>query len=103
MSSNNSPKKRVVISYKNLTPELLELVKQKYPHGYTEQMIRVEKSPADFFYAIMLETEDINYLIKVDVKVDTGEVEEEEEKGYYDDEDISGADQIADSEDDPDE
>lgn len=101
MASNNSSKKRVVISYKNLTPELQELVKKKYPYGYTDSMIRIEKSPTDFFYAIMLETEDTSYLIKVDVKVDSN-VEEEEDKDYYDD-DIKGAEDIADDSDGADE
>ncbi len=95
MVANNTNKKRVVISYKNLTPELQEAVKKKYPHGWTDSMIRIEKSPAEFFYAIMLETEDTSYLIKVDVKVDSN-VEEEEDKEYYDD-DIKGAEEIADS------
>ncbi len=94
MTTNGTNKKRVVISYKNLTPELQEAVKKKYPHGWTDSMIRIEKSPTEFFYAIMLETEDISYLIKVDVKVDSN-VEEEEDKEYYDDE-IKGADEIAD-------
>lgn len=100
MTANNTPKKRVVTSFKNLSEELLELVKKKYPTGWTDQMIRVEKSPTDFFYAIMLETEDISYLIKVDVKVDNN-VEEEEDKEYYDD-DIKGAEDIADDSDDSD-
>ena len=95
MDSNSKPKKRVVISYKNLTPELQEEVRKKYPQGYTDSMIRIDKSPTDFFYAIMLETEDASYLIKVDVKVDS-KVEEEEEKDYYDDE-IKGAEEIADT------
>jgi len=99
MASNQNNKKRVAISYKNLSPELLEEVKKKYPYGWTDHMIRIEKSPTDFFYAIMLETEDINYLIKVDVKVDaTGNNEEEEDKEYYDDE-IKGAEDIADDSD----
>ncbi|MCD7962864.1 MAG: hypothetical protein LUF90_04770 [Rikenellaceae bacterium] len=100
MESNSTPKKRVVISYKNLSPELQEEVKKKYPYGYTENMIRIDKSPTDFFYAIMLETEDTSYLIKVDVKVDTGE--EEDEKDFFE-EDISGAEEIADTSDDSDE
>lgn len=87
-------KKRVVVSYKNLTPELLEEVKKKYPLGYTDHMIRVDKGPGDFFYAIVLETDDISYLIKVEVKVDD-QIEEEEDKEYYDD-DIKGADELAD-------
>ena len=97
MATSNSAKKRVITSYKNLSPELLEEVKKKYPHGWTDHMIRIEKSPTEFFYAIMLETADTNYLIKVDVKVDAtpGQIEEEEDKEYYDDE-IKGAEEIAD-------
>ena len=99
MASNQTPKKRVAVSYKNLTPELLEEVKKKYPYGWTDHMIRIDKSPTDFFYAIMLETEDTSYLIKVDVKVDAaGQVEEDEDKEYYDDQ-IKGAEEIADDSD----
>lgn len=91
----NTVKKRLVVSYKNLSPELKEEVRQRYPYGYADQMIRVEKGPGDFFYAIVLETADISYLIKVDVKVDD-RPEEEEEKDYYDDSEIKGADEIID-------
>jgi len=99
MAPNQNTKKRVAISYKNLSPELLEEVKKKYPHGWTDHMIRIDKSPTDFFYAIMLETADTSYLIKVDVKVDAaGQVEEDEDKEYYDDE-IKGAEDIADDND----
>jgi hypothetical protein len=89
-----SNKKRLIISYQNLPVELQEELKRQYPLGYTEKMIRIEKGPGDFFYAVLLETPDINYLVKVDVKIDD-DVEEEEDKGYYDD-DIKGADDIAD-------
>lgn len=92
MASETKIKKRVAISYKNLTPELQDEVKKKYPHGYTDQMIRVDKGNGDFFYAIVLETEDTSYLIKVDVKIDD-QIEEEEDKEYYDDE-IKGDDEI---------
>lgn len=95
MADITKGKKRVAISYKNLTPELQEEVKKKYPNGYTDHMIRVDKGPGEFFYAIVLETEDISYLIKVDVKIDD-QIEEEEDKEYYDDE-IKGADDIIDN------
>lgn len=95
MESNSKIKKRIVISYKNLTPELQDAVKLKYPYGYTDKMIRIDKGPNDFFYAIMLDTEDISYLIKVDVKIDDGSVDEEEEKEFFDD-DIKGAEDISD-------
>jgi len=95
MGKEIKAKKRVATSLKNLSLELQEEIKKKYPHGYTDHMIRVEKGPGDFFYAIVLETEDTSYLIKVDVKVDD-QIEEEEDKGYYDDE-IKGADEIIDN------
>ena len=79
MTQDKKQKKRVVVSYKNLSPELQEEIKKQYPNGYTDRMLRIDKGPGDFFYAIMLETEDISYLVKVDVKVDE-QVEEEEEK-----------------------
>lgn len=64
-------------------------------------MIRIDKGPGDFFYAVVFETEDTNYLVKVDVKID-GNPDEEDDKDYYDD-DIKGADDIADNDSDDDE
>ena len=103
MTQDRKQKKRVVVSYKNLSPELQEEIKKQYPNGYTDRMLRIDKGPGDFFYAIMLETEDISYLVKVDVKVDE-QVEEEEEKDYYNDE-IKDSDEqlIEDTADDEDE
>lgn len=85
MALVNKSKKRVVASYKNLSPELQEEIKKQYPNGYTDSMLRVDKGPGDFFYAIMLETEEVSYLVKVDVKVDD-QVEDEDDKDYYSDE-----------------
>ena len=85
MALVNKSKKRVVVSYKNLSPELQEEIKKQYPNGYTDSMLRVDKGPGDFFYAIMLETEEVSYLVKVDVQVDD-QVEDEDDKDYYSDE-----------------
>lgn len=85
MALVNKSKKRVVVSYKNLSPELQEEIKKQYRNGYTDSMLRVDKGPGDFFYAIMLETEEVSYLVKVDVKVDD-QVEDEDDKDYYSDE-----------------
>ena len=91
-------KKRVIISYMNLSPELLDAFKATYPRGYAESLIRIDKPGGDFFYVVPFETEEISYLVKVDVKIDT-KPEEKLEKDYYADEDdeISGAEQIADT------
>ena len=95
-----SAKKRLVTSFNNLAPELQEAVKAAYPLGYTDFMMRIEKPNGDFFFAIPFETEEISYLVKIDVKIDDMSGEEED-KDYYDD-DLKGADELAndDSEDD---
>ena len=91
-------KKRLVVSYKNISDELREKLKKSYPSGFQDAMIRIDRAPGDFFYAVDLETDDIHYLIKVDVKIDDNP-EEDEEKEYYEEEDIEGAEDIADDSD----
>lgn len=93
MAKTNINKKRLVVSYQNLTAELQEEVKKLYPYGYTDHMIRIDKPSGDFFYAVPFETDEISYLVKIDVKID-GQIEEEEEKDYYDDDEIKGADEL---------
>ncbi len=100
MPLDRNIKKRVVVSFHNLPEELQEAVKKKYPAGFTESMIRIDKGPGDFFYAVVYETEDTSYLVKIDVNIDN-KVEEEEDKEYYND-DIKGADEIIDTADDED-
>ena len=97
MAQENIAKKRVVISYKNLSEELQEQLKAQYPNGYTDSMMRIDKPNGEFFYAVILETEEINYLVKIEVKIDDGNIDDDD-KEYYD-EDIKGADELADAED----
>jgi hypothetical protein len=86
-------KKRLIVSYNNLSTELQDELKKQYPLGFTDKMQRYEKGPGDFFYAVNFETPDISYLVKIDVKIDD-DPEEEDDKSYYD-EDIKGAEEIA--------
>lgn len=58
-------------------------------------MQRIDKPDGSFFYVIPYETEDTNYLVKIDVKIDDGQ--EDDNDGYYDDDDIKGADELADA------
>ena len=52
-------KKHLVASFHNLSPELQEEIKQKYPLGFTDAMIRVDKPNGDFFYAVPYDTDEI--------------------------------------------
>jgi hypothetical protein len=64
-------RKRLVVSYSNVTPEVLEAIRKKYPLGYSNHVMKVKTKGDDFFYAITVDTEDASYLIKVPVKIDT--------------------------------
>ena len=79
-AENKPAKRRIVVNYNQLEPRLIELLNEKYPLGWRNFIIKVEKGNGDFFHAIMLDTEDVSYLIKVQVKVDsdfTDEVEKD--------------------------
>ena len=93
MTANNT-KKRLVTSIHNLTPEQQAEVKALYPRGFAEVMTRIDKPNGDFFYVVPYETEDTYYMVKIDVKVDDGQ--DDENDGYYDEDDLKGADELAD-------
>ena len=94
MATPNKAKKHIVATFHNLSAELQEAVKQQYPLGFTEAMMRVDKPNGGFFYAVPFDTEDVAYLVKIDVQIDEHRPDDEE-KDYYDDE-IKGADEIQD-------
>ena len=89
-------KRRSVISFNNLPLEIQEAVKAFYTYGYSEAMMRINKPNGDFFFAVPFETDEVSYLVKIDVKIDDP-TEDDDDKEYYDDE-IKGADQIQDDE-----
>lgn len=93
MTKPNIVKKHIATSFHNLSPELQEAVKAKYPLGFTDAMIRVDKPNGDFFYAVPYDTDEIAYMVKIDVKVDDNSHDDDDDKDYYDDE-IKGADDI---------
>ena len=93
LNKQNTTKKHIVIGFHNLTPELQDAVKEKYPLGFTEAMMRVDK-PTAIFSVVPFGTDEIAYMVKIDVKIDDN-AQEEDDKDYYDDE-IKGADEIQD-------
>ncbi len=90
MALNKSAKKRLVTGFQNLTPELQAQVKEFYPLGFTDAMMRIDKPNGDFFYAVPFETEEIFYLVKINVKIDDSKDMEKDLFAY----DIAEADQI---------
>ena len=95
--SERMRKRRAVVSYANMSPELAAAFKEKYPKGYADYMgdiFKVEKPDGSFFYAISLEIPDAVYLIKIDVKVDNYE---EAENSLFADLSVSGEDSADDT------
>ena len=80
-------KKRRIISYENMAPELAEAFAEKYPRGfndYLSDIVRYTKPDGTPFFAVTMEDAESIYLIKVKVKVDnTDDLERwfEEEDG----------------------
>lgn len=94
MTKQNTTKKHIVTSFHNLSVEMQEAVREQYPLGFSEAMMRIDKPNGDFFYAVPFDTDEIAYLVKIDVKIDDNS-QDDDDKDYYDDE-IKGADEIQD-------
>ena len=76
-------KKRIVTSFEKLKPEIKELLRAKYPDGFQDDVMKVSKGPDSFFHAVTLDTPEISYLIKVEVKIDNlNELEESFASSY---------------------
>ena len=58
-------KKKMAIDYKNLTPEMLGLLEEQYPVGFSGHYIKFPNSKGEIISAVRLETEDTVYLVKV--------------------------------------
>lgn len=95
MAQNNT-KKRLVTSFNNLTTEQQDEVKTLYPRGFAEVMTRIDKPNGDFFYVVPYETEEVSYLVKIDVKIDDA-TDDGLEDDFYGDDEIKGADEIQDN------
>jgi len=73
-----NPRKKLIINFASVTPDLMEAIRLKYPLGWINHTIKVPLSGGAFFFAITLDTEDTSYLIKVPVKIDTKSEKDED-------------------------
>lgn len=62
--------RRVIVDYKKLTPEVLNLLTQKYPDGYGDKDIIIfDNHKNETIEAVEVKTEDTTYLVKVSSKL----------------------------------
>ena len=94
-------KKRIIISYDNLSQDLKDAFDKKYPHGYSDYMgdiLKVDKPDGTCFYAVSFRpeaeedevVEDALYLVKINVNTDN--VDEVEKDLFEDHSDDGGVD-----------
>ena len=83
-------KKRRIISYENMAPELAQAFAEKYPKGFSDYLsdiVRYTKPDGTPFFAVTMEDEENIYLVKIKVKVDDTHDVERWLDGEDDDED----------------
>lgn len=62
--------KRIIIDYKKLTPEILKLLTEKFPDGYSDKdIIKFDNHHNETIEAVEIKTEDADYLVKVSSKL----------------------------------
>ena len=62
--------KRIIVDYKKLTPEVLNLLTEKFPDGYGDDDIIVfDNHRNETIEAIEVKTADADYLVKVSSKL----------------------------------
>lgn len=88
-------KKRLVVSFNNLPAELQEALKVAHPAGFADVMMRIPKPNGEFFFAVPFETEEISYLVKIDVKIDDTDPDDDDKDIFGDEDDINGADELS--------
>ena len=72
--------KRVIVDYKKLTENILNLLVEKYPDGYNDSDIIVFKNASgETVEAVEVKTDDTIYLVKVSVKLEQSMVDHMDE------------------------
>ena len=58
--------KRVIVDYKKLTPEILNLLVEKFPDGYgIRDVVKFTNHKGQYIEAVEVSTEDTMYLVKI--------------------------------------
>ncbi len=70
-----------IINYADISPAIMEAIRKKYPMGWINHTIKIPSANGTFFFAITLDTDEISYLIKVPVKIDT---KSEKDEDFFD-------------------
>lgn len=84
----NTPKKRVIVDFRKLNSEILSLLVEKYPDGYSDKDVIVFKNAkGETIEAVEVQTSDTIYLVKISQRLEVvmEEYDEDEEYNFDDD------------------
>ena len=85
-TSGGQEKKRVIVDYNNVTPEILELFADRFPYGYDdEDVIKFKNAKGETVKAVPFDTATTMYMIKVSTEMDR------KIEAFLDDEDLGEA------------
>lgn len=63
-------RKRIIVDFKKLTPEVLALLVAKYPDGYSDHhIIKFKNAQGVGVEAVQVDTDDTRFLVKVSSKL----------------------------------
>lgn len=88
-------KKKIIVDYKNVPDDVLQMLAEKYPHGYKKDIIKFKNAKGEMVSAVPIDTDEVSYLVKVSVQlqtmVDNFDLDEEDDMpsddiGSFDDE-----------------
>lgn len=95
--------RRIIVDYKKLTNDILDLLVDKYPDGYDDDdIITFKNSQNEVVECVEVRTDDTAYLVKISKRLvaamesyDTDEEDEEEEE---EENELLGLDEVAEEE-----
>lgn len=78
--------KRLIVDYKKLNKEILDLLVKEYPMGFAdEDIIEFKNASGELIEAVEVRSEDTVYLVKIGNKLTEALRDYEEETDYSDD------------------
>lgn len=88
--------KRVIVNYSKLTNEILTLLVEKFPDGYSyKDIVSFQNAKGEYIKAVEVRTEDTTYLVKISSQLETS-MEEFEEDDDIEDEPLLDEDSFSD-------
>ena len=93
-------KKRVIKSYEKLDQGMRDLLEDAYPNGFTGNVVRLTNAQNETYFAVPLETEEANYLIKVPIEFMKGKAAPDEDEDFDNTDDDSADDSVGGDKDD---